>query len=257
MGGRMAWLGVLVGLSGCARPNPAYRDAQDSSGSTSRGDGATVGGTRASTTQETAATSDASGGRGSSTHSTNASTMGPSVGSGSDGVTSETATDTASGLASLLWISAPVMGDWDNGGDDPCGVALPQTGATCVNGSFAIAGRAKTSIVELPGRFDFLGGPFYAATTGELILGSLDQLASGAVESRFVEALTAPEPAAELYVWRGPLDEDGALNCADWSTSQGTGTVLLVEAVSGAVSVAGTAPCMSQVRLLCACATTP
>lgn len=259
MDGRIAWLGILAGLSGCARPNPAYGDVQTSatsSGSASDGRGGTVGMTRASTTQETAATSDSSAGPGSWTLSTNTSSMGPGSGPESDGLTSETATDTAGGLSSLLWISAPVMGDWDSVDDDPCGAALPQTGALCLNSSLVIAGRAETSIIELPELFDFLGGPFYAATTGELILESLDQLASGAVETRFVEALTAPEPAAELYVWRGPLDGDGALHCQEWSNSQGTGSVFLFEAVSGAVSIAGSAPCMSQVRLLCACATT-
>ncbi len=76
----------------------------------------------------------------------------------------------------------------------------------------------------------------------------------GPVEGGFVAELTFMEPAAELYVWRGPLVVDGgSLNCDDWSTPLGNGSFFLFEAGSGAVSLDGNAPCRSNLRLLCAC----
>ncbi len=200
---------------------------------------------------------DPSEGVGPQTDSVADSTTLTGIGPRSTGSTSEAFSDGGPELAGLLWVTAPVMGDWDNADGDRCGAALGPTGAICVNTPIVIAGREQTPIAELPGRFEFLDGPFYAATTGQLVLESLDDLVDGIVEAEFVEALSTTDLAAELYVWRGPLVLPGDANCEDWSTPKGNGTLFLFQAGSSAVATASRAPCVSSVRLLCSCAGIP
>lgn len=181
--------------------------------------------------------------------------MGPSSASEVDEATSETPTETDAGPSNLLWISALVMGNWDALDDDPCGMALVETGAACADTPVVIIGRAGTPVAELPELFDFLASaPFYAATTGELVLESPDDLVAGTVEAAFVEALTSAEPSPDLYVWRGPLAAEPALSCDDWSDLGPNGTFFFFQAGSTAVGTVGMAPCTSELRLLCACA---
>lgn len=261
MSGRVAWLAILAGLSGCTRTNAAYDNSQSSatsssSASSTRGSGATDGDTKGSTTQATQATSGSPSGSTPSTDPTVASSIGSGSESGLDTTTSDTETETEDELVSLLWITPPVTGDWDAADDDVCAVALLETGATCGTPPVVVAGSTVVPIVELPDLFEFLEGPFFAATTGEFILESLEDFVKGPVEAEFVPALTVPDPAPDLFVWRGPVVADGSVNCNDWSSPSGTGTLFLFEAGSGAVSFNSNAPCRSNVRLLCSCAGT-
>lgn len=259
MSGRIAWLAILAGLSGCTRTNAAYDDSQSlatssDSASSTRGSGATDGATKGSTSLATGATFGPSSSSTLPTDPSVASSMGPSSDSGLDTTTSEI--ETGEGLRSLLWITPPVTGDWGDADNDLCAVALLETGAACGSRPVVVVGTVDVPIVELPDLFDFLEGPFFAATTGEFILESLEDFVKGPVEAEFVPALTVPDPAPDLFVWRGPVVADGSVNCNDWSSPSGTGTLFLFEAGSGAVSFNSNAPCRSNVRLLCSCAGT-
>ncbi len=255
MGARIASLAIAAGLSACARPNSEFGDAPD--GTTSSGDTGMTGGasvadatTRASTSKGTgSSTSDPSEGV-DSTEDSSSTSHGSEAES-----TSEIATDTQVGPANLLWISALVMGDWETLDNDPCAMALLETGATCVNAPVVLVGRTNAPLTELPSTFAFLGNaPFYAATTGDLVLESLDDLLSGTVGAAFVDSLTSADPSPDLYAWRGPLDGEPASTCENWLDPEPNGTYFFFEAGSPVVSTAGLAPCSSELRLLCACA---
>ncbi len=208
MGGRPAWVCVMVALGGCTAINPAYENIDSSAG-----------------------------------------------GSGSASMP-DGYPDTGSSMAtgSWLWISNPVTGDWFARDSDPCGSVPTQAAAVCANAPIPLVGRSTRPLETLPEQWAFLlDGPFHAAASGELVLVAFEDLLDGEVENTFVEGLTSPDPQAELYVWRGPIDEVASPECSDWSSPAPLGSIAFFEAGSASVGL-GTAPCASQMALLCACA---
>jgi|GEM_PF-2215295 len=250
---RFAVLATLAGVGACARPNPLYGGVERDTGdvSTSGPSGTRGGGdtTVSATTRET------EDGTGASESTTSAESTTEHDTSSSADPPDDTGTVTMP--SNLLWVSAPVMGDWDNG-DNPCVQALANTDAICESMPVPLVGRSDLPAADLPDAHDFLGeGPFFAAASGTLVLHDFDDLVEGHVEPEFVGALGLPNDAIGLYAWRGPIDQGPASSCEDWTDPVPNGSFWLFQRDSNEISLDGQAPCISELRLLCACAAPP
>lgn len=250
MRGRIALLAATVGLGACARLNPAFGDEAVGA---SNGQSATS----ESALETTDGTVNDAGTSGSPSGSTDADSTGTgaaplsTTGDSSSGDTDESGS--VEPTSALLWISDLTMGDWALSDGSECALALENSQDLCAEPPFEIVGRSKAPLVSLPEFHPFLQeAEFVSARTGEFVLASFADLLDGWVEPVFVSALLPEGDQMDVFAWRGPVD-DLENSCVDWTVPSGNVPGWFFEQGSETVSFNVSAPCMSELRLLCTC----
>ena len=166
-------------------------------------------------------------------------------------------TGSARPMFALLWTTDLTMGSFAMTKADECAAALEGSEDLCAEPPFEIVGRAKAPLISLPQIHPFLEeAEFVSARTGEFVLANFAELLEGRVEPEFLDALLPDGDQLSMYAWRGPVDrvED---SCADWTVSTGSAPAWYFELGSEAASLDVSAPCMSQLRVLCTCPANP
>ncbi|MCR9161440.1 MAG: hypothetical protein ACE37F_29700 [Nannocystaceae bacterium] len=244
----IALLTVAAGLGACTGLNPAYGEAVEA-GSSERG---TTDDRRDDTAGETTAETSGAATSGDATSTTDdvATVGGTSSGPGETGAVGP--------ATALLWVSALTMGDWDAHDGNECALAQDDVATICAEPPIELVARSMTPLQALPSVHPFLEeAEFVSARTGEVVLKSFDELLEGRVEPNFVAALVPNDDQLELYAWRGAQDQSVQQHCTDWTSSMGIATAWFFEKDAPEVSLSATAPCMSELRILCTCPARP
>lgn len=252
MRGRFALLAAAVGLGACARVNPAFGDEAEGA---SAGQGATSESAIDSTDGTTGGTGTSQPMSGSTADEV-ASTGTYVPGSSSGGEPSSSGgaeTESVEPPSALLWVSALTMGTFAATEADECADALENNEELCAEPPFEIVGRAMAPLVSLPEAHPFLEeAEFVSARTGEFVLADFSELLEGRVEPEFLGAMLLEDNATSMFAWRGPVDRLEN-SCTDWTSPENNAPAWYFEQGLEEVSLNASAPCMSELRVLCAC----
>lgn len=235
-------------LGACARLNPAFGDGQESASS---GQGATTESaldtTRGTTDAETSGGDGGTTGDASSSGFADSGSVGDSDSSGDD-------TGWTESPIALMWVTPVTMGDWDNERENPCVLAVDDVQDICAEPPVEIVGRTIAPLEALPAFHPFLEeARFYSARTDALVVKSYAELLEGRVEANFVDELVSGDDQPDIYAWRGPQGQLPEANCSDWVNPEVTGSGWLFLRQSAEVSFDVSAPCVSELHLLCTC----